>query len=180
MALRTGHGAGAGSQRIEVLPPDELPAGEAAPPPPEREGDRSRRGTFAAGNSIAATGGRASWGKSRLAQRMALGEQFADARFDPYARAGKAFRRAQLTELARTVGGGYVGPAPSAIVASAALQLAASRFAFEILGDMELGSKLANDSRQNLLAAFELAAKAAKARPKRSPLSLLQKGDGTT
>jgi hypothetical protein len=51
-------------------------------------------------------------------------------------------------------------------VASAALQLAASRFAFEVLGDMQLGSRLANDSRQNLLAAHELCAREALSRPK--------------
>jgi hypothetical protein len=62
------------------------------------------------------------------------------------------------------------------MVASAALQLAASRFAFEVLGDLELGSKLANDSRQNLLAAHELCAREGKARAareaKRAPSTL--------
>jgi len=88
----------------------------------------------------------------------------ADPRFEPYARAGRAFRRAQVTQLARTVGGGHCGPAPASFVASAAWQLAGSRFAFEVLGDMVLGSRLANDSRQNLLAAFELTAREAQAR----------------
>jgi hypothetical protein len=46
------------------------------------------------------------------------------------------------------------------------LQLAASRFTFEVLGDMVLGSPLANDSRQNLLAAHELCAKDSQSRPK--------------
>jgi hypothetical protein len=69
-----------------------------------------------------------------------------------------------VTSLARDVGGGVCGTAPSSIIASAALQLAASRFAFEVLGDMVLGSRLANDSRQNLLAAHELVAREAQAR----------------
>jgi hypothetical protein len=43
------------------------------------------------------------------------------------------------------------------------LQLAASRFAFD-RGEPELGSKLANDSRQNLLAAHELCAREAASR----------------
>ena len=47
---------------------------------------------------------------------------------------------------------------------SAALQLAASRFAFEVLSDVALGSRLANDSRQNLLAGYELCARKATAR----------------
>jgi hypothetical protein len=48
------------------------------------------------------------------------------------------------------------------------LQLAASRFAFEVLGDLTLGSRLADASRGNLLSAHQLcaletaAAKAAK------------------
>lgn len=176
MTLRQGHGNGAGSPRIEVLPVDELPSGvPGQPPPPEQPSDRSERGTFATGNSLARRGGKASWGKSRLSHRLALGEQFADPRFEPYARAARAFRRQQLAELGRTVGGGFVGPAAASVVASAALQLAGSRFAFEVLGDMQLGSRLANDSRQNLLAAVELAAKEAAARPKaRRALDLLQ------
>jgi hypothetical protein len=52
-------------------------------------------------------------------------------------------------------------------VASASLQLAASRFAFEVLGDMTLGSRLADASRQNLLAAHELCAREATARGER-------------
>lgn len=179
MALRTGHGTGAGQQRIEVLPADELPPGvRGEPAPAELASDRDERGTFSPGNSLAKLGGKASWGKSRLSHRLALGEQFADPRFEPYARAARAFRRQQLAELARSVGGGYVGPGAASVVASSALQLAGSRFAFEVLGDMQLGSRLANDSRQNLLAAFELTAKEAQARPKRSPLAaLLSEGE---
>jgi hypothetical protein len=56
-------------------------------------------------------------------------------------------------------------------VSTAALQLAASRYLSDqggAGGDAKLlidASKLANDSRQNLLAAHELAAREAKARP---------------
>ena len=59
------------------------------------------------------------------------------------------------------------------MIASAALQLAASRFLFEQgaqTGDpatFKLASQLANDSRQNLLAAYEYATRAAKAKPKK-------------
>jgi hypothetical protein len=105
---------------------------------------------------------------------VALGESFADPRFDPYARAARAFRRAHVDALARSVGGGHCGPGPSSIVASAALQLAGSRFAFEVLGDMALGSRLADSSRQNLLAAHELCAREAQARP-RNPLEDLDR-----
>ncbi len=76
-----------------------------------------------------------------------------------------------MGNLARTVGGGVCGPAPASIIASAALQLAASRFAYEVLGDVALGSKLSNDSRQNLLAAHELCAREAQSRQAQKPNS---------
>lgn len=173
MTLRTGHGRGAGSPRIEVLPADELPAGVPADARAESPSDRGERGKFAEGNSLAASGGRARSGHTRLARRLRLGETFADPRFEPYAAAARGFRRAHVTGLARTVGGGHCGPAPASIIASAALQLAGSRFAFEVLGDMALGSRLADASRQNLLAAHELAAREAAARPRAAQSSIL-------
>ncbi len=166
MTLRTGHGNGAGTPRIEVLPVDELPIGVHAPALAEHTGERDDGGRFAPGARTAqSAGGAASREQTRLARRLSLGDTFADPRFEPYAKAARAFRRAQVTRLARDVGGGTCGPAPASIVASASLQLAASRFAFEVLGDMTLGSTLADASRQNLLAAHELAAREAAARP---------------
>ena len=165
MSLRAGHGSGGGVPRVEVLPADELPRGVQAPEQAESTGERQGGGRFAPGASTAQrAGGLAHREQTRLARRLSLGETFADPRFTPYARAARAFRRAQVTRLARDVGGGHCGPAPASIVASAALQLAGSRFAFEVLGELQLGSKLANDSRQNLLAAFELCAREAEAR----------------
>lgn len=169
MSLRNGHGAGAGQPRIEVMPADELPAGVPDPrpsecPPVERSADG--RLTAEGARKLGSLGGRARAGKTRLARRLRLGETFADPRFEPYASAARDFRRAHVATLARAVGGGYCGPAPASIVASAALQLAASRFAFEVLGDMALGSRLADASRQNLLAAHELCAREAQARPR--------------
>lgn len=170
MALRTGHGNGAGSPRVEVLPPDELPAGVQGEPLGEHRSERDGAGRFRPGARTAqAAGGSASRDKTRLARRLALGDTMADPRFEPFLRAARAFRAHHVTELARTVGGGRCGAAPASIIASAALQLAASRFAFEVLGDIALGSKLANDSRQNLLAAHELTAREAEARPKPVP-----------
>ncbi len=165
MTLRTGHGNGRGTPRIEVLPVDELPAGVPGEARTESPTDRGECGRFARGNGLAVAGGKANAGQCRLAHRLNLGDSFADPRFAPYARSAKVWRNAQLRQLAATVGGGFVGPGPSSVIASAALQLAASRFAFEVLGDLVLGSRLANDSRQNLLAAHELAAKEAQARP---------------
>lgn len=167
MALRTGHGNGAGTPRVEVLPADELPAGVQGEALAEHRPERDVGGRFKPGARTAqSAGGAASRDKTRLARRLALGDTLADPRFEPFLRAARAFRAHHVTELARTVGGGRCGAAPSSIIASAALQLASSRFAFEVLGDMVLGSKLANDSRQNLLAAHELCAKEAQSRPR--------------
>jgi hypothetical protein len=95
----------------------------------------------------------------------------ADSAFRPYKAAASSFRRAQCAELARAIGGGHCGPGPSSMVASAALQLAWSRFLSDTAAangdpDMALAaSKLADASRNNLLSAHELCAKEAAARP---------------
>jgi hypothetical protein len=89
-----------------------------------------------------------------------------------------------MAQLAATVGGGEVGPGPASVIASAALQLGASRWLSDQgaeLGDARMlldASRLADASRQNLLAAHELCAREAQARPKRSddPLALLEVG----
>jgi hypothetical protein len=170
MALRTGHGNGAGSPRVEVLPPDELPEGVQGEALAEHRSERDAAGRFRPGARTAqSAGGTSSRDMTRLARRLSLGATMADPRFEPFLRAARAFRAHHVTELARSVGGGHCSAAAASIVASAALQLAGSRFAFEVLGDLVLGSRLANDSRQNLLAAHELCAIDAKARPKGNP-----------
>ncbi len=175
MALRSGHGSGSGVPRIEVLPADELPAGIPASARESEPADRVERGLFARGNGLAAEGGRAKAGQTRLARRLSLLGLPEGAPFAPYRRAASAFRRFQVSRLASTVGAGECGPAPASIVATAALQLASSRYLFDraAVGDcdpkaLELASRLANDSRQNLLAAHELCAREAKARPRQS------------
>jgi hypothetical protein len=170
MALRNGHGTGAGTPRIEVLPVDELPMGtpsNAVPPSPR---DFDARGKFAVGNALASVGGKATAGKTRLSARLGLSKLPEGAAFRPYKAAASSFRRAQCATLASNVGGGYCGPAPSSMVASAALQLAWSRYFSDLAagsGDPELAltaSRLADASRQNLLAGFELCAREAQAR----------------
>ena len=171
MTLRTGHGAGAGQPRIEVLPADELPAGLHAHRAPEGAQERTAKGTFAGGSATAqASGGRAKAGSTRLARRLGLVADFPDSEFNPYRRAAADFRRAQVAHLARTVGNGSCGPAPASLVATAALQLAVSRYIFDRAerveaADLALASRLGNESRQNLLAAHELCAREAKAAP---------------
>lgn len=177
MALRNGHGNGAGVPRIEVLPPDELPAGQPAPARADSPNDRGERGLFAPGNTLARQGGKARAGKTRLADRLGLRALPDGAAFGPYKASAVSFRRAQCAALAAAVGGGYCGPAPSSFVASAALQLAWSRYLADLAaetGNGELAiqsSKLANDSRQNLLAAHELCAREAVARRDSSPVN---------
>ncbi len=178
MTLRNGHGSGAGVPRIEVLPADELPSGvptDAQQPSPS---DFDERGKFAPGNTLSRLGGRARAGKTRLADRLGLRGVPDGAAFRQYKAAAVSFRRAQCAALASSDGGGYCGPAPSSMVASAALQLAWSRYFSDLAavgGDSELAltaSRLADASRQNLLAAHELCAREAQARPKahRDPL----------
>jgi len=172
MTLRNGHGRGAGVPRVEVLPADELPAGAPASARVESPSDRGPAGRFAPGNALSRAGGKATAGKTRLASRLGLRGLPAGSEFRPYKAAASSFRRAQCAALASTVGGGYCGPGPSSMVASAALQLAWSRFLSDqaaATGDPELAlsaSRLADASRQNLLAAHELCAREAQARPR--------------
>lgn len=176
MTLRSGHGKGAGTPHVEVLPVDELPTGVHAPTQAESTTERDGAGKWQKGASTAqSAGGKALREQTAITRRLGLGESFADKRFEPYARSARAFRKLHVARLAREVGGGQCGPAPASIIASAALQLAGSRFAFEVLGDLALGSRLANDSRQNLLAAFELCAREAVERQKHQRSDLFAK-----
>jgi hypothetical protein len=171
MALRSGHGLGAGQPRIETLPVDELPVGVPADVRPVSPGDRGVGGRFAPGNALARIGGKSRAGSVRLARRLGLRELPEGAAFAPYRASAVAFRRAQCAALAANVGGGICGPAPSSVVASAALQLAWSRYLSDLAaeeGDSAMAlasSRLADASRQNLLAAHELCAREAEARP---------------
>jgi hypothetical protein len=175
MALRSGHGNGAGVPRVEVLPADELPDGVPGEARSESRSDRGDAGRFAPGNGLARKGGYARAGKTRLADRLGLRNLPDGSAFAPYKASAFSFRRAHCAALAASVGGGHCGPGPSSFVASAALQLAWSRYFSDLAaetGNAELAlqaSKLANDSRQNLLAAHELCAKEAIARRDAKP-----------
>jgi hypothetical protein len=170
MSLRRGHGAGKGTPRIEVLPADELPVGVPADARHESPHDRGEAGRFAPGNTLSTRGGRARAGKTRLADRLGLRSLPVGAAFAAYKASAVSFRRAQCAELARTVGGGVCGPGPSSLVASAALQLAWSRYLSDVAaekGDAQgalIASRLADASRQSLLAAHELCAREGAAR----------------
>jgi hypothetical protein len=155
--------------------PDELPEGAPQNTEPSSPGDFDERGRFAVGNAIARKGGQASAGKTRLASRLGLKGLPEDAAFRPYKAAAKSFQRAQCAELARSVGAGFCGPAPSSMVASAALQLAWSRYLSDLAassGDPAFAvaaSRLADASRNNLLSAHEACAKESAGRPRGEP-----------
>lgn len=173
MTLRTGHGTGAGVPRIEVLPVDELPDGIPAPARPAPARDASGKFLPSDGTSaLAREGGKARAEALQLAQLLGLWEPPEGHEFAPYARLGREWRDAHMSQLAATVGGGSVGPGPASVVSSAALQLGASRYLSDLgarTGDAKMlldASRLADASRQNLLAAHELCAKEAQARPK--------------
>lgn len=171
MTLRKGHGTGAGEPRIEVLPPNELPAPLPAPPDPVA---RRRNGTVdgsEAAKLLGARGGAAKASRARLVSSLGLTKLAADSAFAAYRDAGDQFVTQHLAELAR-VSGGEVGPGPASIVTSAAVQLAASRFWSDRAAAAcdpslwALASSLANASRQNLLAAYELGVREGEARSK--------------
>jgi hypothetical protein len=179
MSLRKAHGSGKGAMvRVETLPADELPDGLPANADDASRAAAEETGAFKPGNRRSVLGGKARAGKTRLAERLGLAKLPESAAFAPYKSHAVSFRRAHCAELARNVGGGYCGPAPSSIVASAALALAWSRYFSDVAastGDHELAMKairLGDQSRQALLTAHELCAREAESRP-RAPVDPL-------
>jgi hypothetical protein len=127
----------------------------------------------AVSRAIQSAGGRAKAGKVTLSASLGLADVERSEAFQPYARKAASFRRAHCSELA-ALAGGHCGTGPSSMVASAALQLAFSRYLFDkgAAGDLDaikLASKLADSSRQNLLAAYELAVREGQARQRGGP-----------
>jgi hypothetical protein len=158
--------------RPQVARADELPAGTPAPARPAPRRDQSGRLLPGPGTSaLAAAAGRARGDARKLARLLGFAELPEDHGFARYHRLAREWRDEHMAELAATVGGGTVGPGPASIVATAALQLAASRFVYDQAIDhggaaklFSEASRLADASRQNLLAAHELTAKEAVAR----------------
>lgn len=162
MALRTGHGTGTGVPRVEVLPPDELPS---ATPSIAAPLDRTPDGRFAPGNAA----GRAK--RVRPGVRGSVGLDKADPRYRSFARWGARYGAHRRRELAHAHGG-HLSAGASAIIESAAQAMAASRYVQQLAaecGDPELfrqAANLASTARQHELAAWELAAREAQARPR--------------
>jgi len=168
VTIRSAHGAAAALGRIAVVetsPIDELPAGVPAlnaPAQPARDGLGRYRAGHPATIAAARAAGRAKRDRTALAHTLGVASD--DPAWRTYLGQAEAFRRAQVRLLAETVGGGRCGPAPAALVASAALALAASRFRYA-QGEMTEGARLAAEVRANLLGAHELCAREAAARP---------------
>lgn len=171
MTLRSRHGNarkhGVGPV-VEVLPVDEQPRGVPDPSlavqPPRRRG-RSFQAADPHTIAAARAGGRSRAGRTILAATLAVRSD--DPTWRTLLGQAETFRRAQVRELRDSVGGGKCGPAPSSCVASAALALAASRLEYA-RANFEHASRLAVESRQHLLAAQELCAREAQARPRQS------------
>lgn len=163
---------GRAGPRVEVAPPDEQPVGVAAPARPAA--NRDSAGRFVAGHgtkALARKGGKAAGESKQLARLLGLQDLDDDHPYAPYARLAREWRDAQMVELSATVGGGQISPGVASIISTAALQMAASRWASD-QGATELDakallefSKLGDASRQNILAAHQLAAIEAKSRP---------------
>ncbi len=169
MALRSGHGKGRGTPHIEVLPADELPA-----PVPGEPVQVARRadGTIAdseAAKELGRRGGLAKAKSVRLVTSLGCSKLNEDSAFASYRKGAEEFHAFHVEALAYQAGG-IVGPAPNTMIATAALQLAVSRFYFDKfhetldMADAKTGSTQGDASRQNLLAAYELAVKEANAR----------------
>lgn len=179
MSLRAGHGRGKGSPRIEVMPPNELPSPVGAQVADVasrvKRGQDGRWLDKTSAQELGRLGGLAKARRVRLVDSLGIKKIAESATFKPYRDAAEEFTAHHLGALAMQAGGS-VGPAPSTMVASAALQLAASRWAFDRGAEdndavmIKLGSSLANDSRQNLLAAYELAIREAEARQASAPM----------
>lgn len=165
MTLRTGHGNGAGTPRIEVLPANELPRAQAA------GADPIAAGRDAAGKLRTSEAARA-LAKLPRRSRFVPRSLVCDPKFEPHNRRRLEWQRARLVELATAHGACSRGV--GAMVSSAAWLYAAGEFASERAaetGDVELfksAASLTGTARQHELAAWELAAREAQARPRES------------
>ena len=150
--------------RVEVLPADELPTPNAHETAANLA-ERQRRGRpFEHANRAAA-------GRRPKLALLGVAIDATDPEYAKCLRQASRWRKRRCSELAVSHGG-YLSSGASSLVASSALALAASRYLYALAartGDPDLlkrASALANDSRQNELAAWELASREAASRPK--------------
>lgn len=143
-----------------VLPPDELPP---ASPSETARPERTRDGRFAQGNTVARSQ------RVRPGPRGLVGVDTCASAFRPFARWGARYGAHRRRELGEAHGG-LISAGVGAIVESAALAMAASRYLDHLArqsGDPDLfrqAAQLGQTARQHELAAWELAAREADAR----------------
>jgi hypothetical protein len=186
MALRTGHGNGAGVPRIEVLPADEQPVGVPAPSgearPAEPAGARRSNGTVADRSLARELGARGGRKRAEMARQLRAlrglglhGEPPEALR--PYLVDADEYAVAEVARLARECGGGTCPQNAAALVQQAALAMAGSRAAYAA-GDTVTGARLGAEVRSSLLGARELTVKEAQSRPRESGLNRLRREIG--
>jgi hypothetical protein len=172
MALRSGHGNGAGLPRIEVLPVDEQPVGvpepSRKPPLAEPANARLPNGRLAEGQAARELGRRGGLARAAKAAQLraltGLGLLGATPEsLKPFLEAANQFAAAEVERLARECGGGVCPQNAAALVQSAALAMAGSREAYA-RGDALAGARLGAEVRSNLLGARELTVLEAKSR----------------
>jgi len=175
MTARKSNQRGRRLVHVEVDRADELQAGvpgPARPVPPRDDAGRLLPGPET--SAFARSGAKALHESRQYARLLGLWEPEEAHAYHPYWRLACEWRDAHMAQLAATVGGGSVGPGPASVVATAAVELGAARYLADLgaqTGQPKLltdAARLADSSRQNLLAAHELAAREAKARPKES------------
>ena len=179
MARRRAHGTAAKGGALvvhEPLPFDELrrPAPSAAPSGPVARRSNGTVADSAAARELGRRGGKASQLYSRILRSLGLVELAAGHAFRPYEAAGQDFADTYIASLARMFDG-VCGEGPASIVKTAGLQLAVSRYFYDLgkqSGDVKLlgqASQLGNDSRVSAGSAYELQSREAEARAKANP-----------
>jgi hypothetical protein len=153
------------SPRVRVARADELPPATSAI---AVQSDRDEHGRFVRGNTAAHAQ------RTRPGPRGRLGSERCAEDYRPFARWGARYGAHRRRELAETHGG-QISAGVGALVESAALAMASSRYLdhrARQTGDAELfrqAARLAETARQHELAAWELAAREAKVRPVSDP-----------
>lgn len=158
---------------IETSAPDELPAYAPRDPacdPPAGTGSRLRRGGDAeAARALqrASAAAQAVKRASRLRMLESFGLVIEDvpAELVTYLDHAQEWATVEVQRIAREVGGGTASPSVAALVQQAGLALAHSRHATAD-GRHADSVKYGGEVRANILAAHELAAREARARPK--------------
>jgi hypothetical protein len=157
-----------GHEHLEPPRHDELPAGVAAvrTTSEKRTAPHFEQGS-AATKEAGAKGGSAHKGRTKLSH-VIEGEKLTE----QSRRRARVLRKALVTEIASTVGGGHCGILASLLAKFAAQKTAAAEEAFE-RGEYEAHRKLSESARMDGLYAKEAAAKEAAARAAQAPADAL-------